>query len=106
MPARSQAHAALGAAIRELRAEAGLSQERLALEADLDRSYTGAVERGERNVAFENLLRIAAAVGVEGSTRLARAERHGACVKTLPKKQGPARTPRGSSAAESETTTS
>ncbi len=94
MPARSQAHLALGDAIRELRAEAGLSQERLALEADLDRSYTGAVERGERNIAFENLIRIAGALSVPGSELLARAESHGAGVKTLPmKKQRPRNAP-------------
>lgn len=83
MPARSKAHQALGTAIRELRSEVGLSQEALALEAHLDRSYTGGVERGERNVAYENIIRIAAALRVEGSTLLARAERHGASIDTL-----------------------
>ncbi len=87
MPARSKAHQALGTAIRELRAEIGISQEALALEAHLDRSYTGGVERGERNVAYENLIRIANALGVPGSTLLARAERHGASLDTLPANQ-------------------
>lgn len=84
MPARSKAHAALGAAIRELRAEIQVSQEALALRADLDRAYMGTVERGEANVALENLVRIAAALGVPTSALLARAERRGLSVKGLP----------------------
>jgi len=86
VPPRSEGHAALGAAIRELRAEAGLSQEALALEANLDRAYTGKVERGEANVALENLARVAHALGLATSALLARAERHGLSVKSLPPK--------------------
>jgi len=70
-----------------IRAEIGMRQEALALEAHLDRSYTGGVERGERNVAYENLVRIADALGVQSSALLARAERHGASIDTLPAKQ-------------------
>lgn len=36
-----------------------MSQESLALEARLDRSYVGGVERGERNVSYLNLVKIA-----------------------------------------------
>jgi transcriptional regulator with XRE-family HTH domain len=50
---------ALGNQIRELRKTKGLSQERLALEADVDRSYIGGIERGERNVSFLTLIKIA-----------------------------------------------
>ena len=42
----------LGARIRQMRQVRGLSQEQLALEAGLDRSYVGGVERGERNITF------------------------------------------------------
>ena len=36
----------------------GMSQERLALEVGLDRSYIGGVERGEHNVALMNIVKI------------------------------------------------
>ncbi|HWL51157.1 MAG TPA: helix-turn-helix transcriptional regulator [Chthoniobacteraceae bacterium] len=49
----------LGARIRRARKRLGLSQEQLALESDLDRSYMGGVERGERNLSFLKLCAIA-----------------------------------------------
>jgi len=54
----------LGKQIRALRKAKGFSQEEFAGEVGIDRSYYGAIERGERNVAALNLLRIAAALGV------------------------------------------
>lgn len=44
----------MGTRIRELRIEADLSQEKLAFTCDLDRTYIGSVERGERNIDWEN----------------------------------------------------
>ena len=55
---------AFGKRVRELRTEKGLSQEGLALACDLDRTYIGGIERGERNVSLINIQRIAAALGV------------------------------------------
>jgi transcriptional regulator with XRE-family HTH domain len=49
---------ALGSTIRERRLKMGMSQERLALEVGLDRSYVGGVERGEHNVALMNIVKI------------------------------------------------
>ena len=57
--------ALLGQQIRHLRDEKGLSQEEFAGLADIDRAYYGGVERGERNVAALNLIKIANALGVE-----------------------------------------
>ena len=54
----------LGDNVRKIRKDRGLSQERLALQADIDRSYISQLERGTRNVAFENILKIARALGV------------------------------------------
>lgn len=54
-----------GHLVRELRLEQGLSQEDLALGAQIDRSYLGSVERGERNIALDNIYRIADALGVD-----------------------------------------
>jgi transcriptional regulator with XRE-family HTH domain len=59
-----------GAHVRELRRERGISQERLAALAGLDRTYVGGIERGERNVALVNLLKLAAALQVPASRLL------------------------------------
>lgn len=64
MPYQSAAHGAFGRAIRALREEMGISQEELAHRSGIDRSYMGAVERGERNVSLRNILRIADGLGV------------------------------------------
>jgi len=53
-----------GNKVRVERERQGLSQEELALRADLHRTYIGGVERGERNISLLNLLRIARALGV------------------------------------------
>jgi transcriptional regulator with XRE-family HTH domain len=50
---------ALGQAIRNLRQEAGLSQEAFADSVGIDRSYLGGIERGEHNLALMNLIKIA-----------------------------------------------
>ena len=55
----------LGENIRELRKSKGFSQESFADEAGLDRTYMGGIERGERNIATINLIRIALALDVE-----------------------------------------
>jgi transcriptional regulator with XRE-family HTH domain len=53
----------LGQRIRAARRELAMSQERLAHEAGLDRSYVGRVERGEHNLTFVSLVKIARALG-------------------------------------------
>lgn len=53
----------LGAAVRARRVKLALSQEALADAAEIDRSHMGKIERGERNVTFLNILRIANAIG-------------------------------------------
>ena len=52
----------IGNRIRNLRIEADLSQEKLAFESELDRTYIGSVERGERNISVINLRKIAKAL--------------------------------------------
>jgi len=54
--------ATLGLRIRETRKSIGLTQEQLAAEAGLDRSYMGGIERGERNITFLTLCQIATAL--------------------------------------------
>ena len=61
---------ALGKAIRKLRLENGLSQEALANEVGIDRSYMGGIERGEHNVAIMNLTKIAKTLKIKASQLL------------------------------------
>lgn len=53
-----------GVRIRELRAAKGLSQEAFAAHCELDRTYVGGIERGERNIALRNIEVIAKALNV------------------------------------------
>lgn len=58
-------HEILAANMRLLRAERGWSQESLADEAGLHRTYIGAVERLERNPSLQSIAKIARALKVE-----------------------------------------
>ncbi|MBS0426711.1 MAG: helix-turn-helix transcriptional regulator [Proteobacteria bacterium] len=49
--------------VRVVRVNAGISQERLADEVQLDRTFIGSLERGERNVSIDNVERIAKVIG-------------------------------------------
>ena len=56
--------AGFGLAVRQRRTQAGISQERLAELAGLERAYVSALERGKRNPTLLTQQRIAAALGV------------------------------------------
>ena len=58
----------LGDRIRAARKELGWSQEDFAGECDIDRSYIGGVERGERNLSFLTLCQIAKTLGSDVGT--------------------------------------
>ncbi|MDX5332162.1 MAG: helix-turn-helix transcriptional regulator [Caulobacteraceae bacterium] len=49
--------------VRRIRVERGLSQERLAYDTGVDRSYLGGMERGEENPTVDILDRLAAELG-------------------------------------------
>ncbi len=53
---------AFGSIVRASRIAKGWSQERLAAEAKLDRTYIGGIERGERNPSLVNIHRLAKAL--------------------------------------------
>lgn len=57
----------LGDQIRRARASKGLTQEELAEQAELHRTYISSVERGERNVSVNNLSRICSALSIKVS---------------------------------------
>lgn len=59
-----------GDRLRTARRQAGLSQEALAHEAGLHRTYIGSVERGERNIALLNILTLATVLDTDASTLL------------------------------------
>ena len=68
-----------GRQVRKLREERGLSQEQLADLCELDRTYVGGVERGERNVSLINIIRISRGLEVEAKELFAPfSERDGA----------------------------
>lgn len=48
-----------GLAIKELRVQKGISQERLALETDIDRTYISDIEKGSRNISLEIIEKLA-----------------------------------------------
>lgn len=64
---------ALGETIRRVRKDRELSQEQLALSAEIDVSYLGRVERGDNNVAVLRLERIAKALGMTMTELMAEA---------------------------------
>ncbi|WP_183035760.1 helix-turn-helix domain-containing protein [Cupriavidus sp. UME77] len=61
---------AFGQRLRQLRLEAGLSQEALAALAKLDHTYVSSCERGHRNVSLETIYKFANALGIEAAVLL------------------------------------
>lgn len=62
--AREPVLVAFGAALRDVRRRKGISQEDVAHSSGIDRSYLGAIERGEQNCGLLHLAKIAAALDV------------------------------------------
>jgi transcriptional regulator with XRE-family HTH domain len=60
----------LGRNVRRERLRLGKSQEELALDADMKRSYVSDLERGTRNPSIKAIARLAAALGVEPAVLL------------------------------------
>ena len=53
-----------GQRIKELRSATGLSQEKFALQIEMDRTYYASVESGKRNISIINIKKIADGLGV------------------------------------------
>lgn len=54
----------VGQKIKQIRNEKGLSQEKLALKAEIDRTYLAGVEQGKRNPSIKSLEKIVEALGI------------------------------------------
>lgn len=54
-----------GAKLRKKRKELGISQDKLALLAEIDRSYAGRIERGEVNITLEKAYQLAEVLGCD-----------------------------------------
>jgi transcriptional regulator with XRE-family HTH domain len=63
-----------GLTVRELRKQRGWSQEELAAQADINRSYLGEIERASAIPSFETIGKLAAALDKSPATLLARCE--------------------------------
>lgn len=56
---------AFGKRVREVRKSKGISQEKLAEMAGIDRSYMGNIERGEKNITLKKIYEICDALGID-----------------------------------------
>ncbi len=54
----------VGIRVRELRKSQGLSQEKFALKAEMDRTYLAGIEQGKRNPSMKNMEKIICTLGV------------------------------------------
>ena len=66
---------AFGQVLRETRKNSGISQEALALNCGLDRTFISLLERGQRQPAMSSIFAIAEALGTTPSRMLANVER-------------------------------
>lgn len=67
---KSDPRVIFGERVRAIRAKRGISQERLADLAELDRTYISGIERGIRNVSLMNIVKIADALDIKPSELL------------------------------------
>ena len=64
-----------GAELKKARETAGLSQEKLAFEAEIDRSYVSLLENDRKSPTLDVLFRIADAIGIQASELIGRVEK-------------------------------
>ncbi len=81
----------VGRNVRRIRVAKGVSQERLAFDSGVDRSYLGGVERGEENPTVDTLDRLAATLAVPLKEFFADQDANGPAPEGLPPGRKPAR---------------
>lgn len=77
MPPRSEAHAALGRAVRRVREGQGMTQEQLATASGLQATYISDVERGVRNPSWTVVVTLAEGLGTTPARLANEAEAEG-----------------------------
>lgn len=65
----------IGQNIREIRRARGLTQQALGVELEIDRTYVGSLERGERNLTLDTVVALAERLGVDVLELLVPADR-------------------------------
>ena len=71
----SYARRMLGEELQKARKQAGLTQETLAFEAGVDRTYISQLEHDKKSPTLDVLFRISGALGIKASVLIARVER-------------------------------
>ena len=64
---KTDVNIAFGKRVAELRKNAGYSQEQFAFKCDVDRTYIGTIERGEKSPTLNTIEKIASALGISKS---------------------------------------
>ncbi len=67
---------AFGEAIKQLRQDRGVSQEKYALQISMDRTYYASVEAGKRNISIQNIQKIADGFEISLSELFLEVEKH------------------------------
>jgi transcriptional regulator with XRE-family HTH domain len=75
MPAKNRRSVLLGEALRQARKATGISQEELAFEAKIDRTYVSQLENGHKSPTVDVLFRICPILGMAASELIAQVER-------------------------------
>jgi transcriptional regulator with XRE-family HTH domain len=75
MPAKNRRSVLLGESLRQARKTAGISQEDLAFEAKVDRTYISQLENGHKSPTVDVLFRICPVLGMAASELIANVER-------------------------------
>ena len=75
MAGRSRRSVLLGEALRRARNASGISQEELAFEAEVDRTYVSQLENGHKSPTVDVLFRICPVLGMSASELIAQVER-------------------------------
>jgi len=85
-PDRAHLRSAFTICLRKLRKSAGIAQERLALESDIDRGYMGQLERGHHSPSLETLYKLFPPLGITFTQFAVEYEKSLRCVRrTRPK---------------------